>query len=202
MLANGISFKSRINIVTEREFKKLATGEYIDISESREDIKKVVNENIRTEDVRSCVAGAAINTKTKEAVGFHFYDCRKNYRNAKKRVDEVMDLVPGADRVLLLGGKKTLFSRFSIPLFKATEDEFKKRVENVTTFEQHKIPLSQSKILYSAKNDEWFINTVYSKSSPMWGTDVTSEEELLENFNRIKTAEGDYIYINGKQIVL
>ena len=200
MKTNNVTFTSKINFVQEGIFKQKSSGTYIDISWSNDIIKKVTNTNIWTDGVRTCTAGGAVNTKTGEAAAFHFYDCRKYFNKCEQLVSNVLDLVPGADRVMVLGGKELPLRKYSKLSFLKFRDTFSKYIKNVTSFGIHTYPNSESNILYSASADEWFINTLFGKNSHWYYKNVDSVEDILENFKHISIAEGDNIFIGNKPV--
>ena len=87
-------------------------------------------------------------------------------------------------------------------IFRKLENLLSEKISKITKFEKHKIINSESNIMYSAEKDEWFINTIFSKRFTWQGDDALTKEALLENFERIKLAEGDTLFINDKQITL
>ena len=203
MKVDNVSFTSRINIVPESFFNRFPYDRsHIDITTSSDIIRKVVNSDIWTDGIRTCTAGAVVNTKTKEAAGFHFYDCHKNFVKLEEYVAKMLELIPGADRALVLGAKDLKGRAYSMMIFRKLEDLLGEKIPKITTFERHKLINSESNILYSAEKDEWFVNTVFSRSFTWNGDSALTKETLLENFDRIKLADGDSLFINNEQIIL
>ena len=203
MKIDKVPFTSSIKLVPESTLLSSARfSKYIEIANGRDMVFKSINQDIWTDGIRTCTAGIVKNSQTKQIAGFHLYDTKKNLNKLEEFIDEIFSFIPNADSALLIGGKELTNRPHSMPQFKAIREYFEKRIPNVSIFERHKIPNSESNIFYSAANDEFLINTIYSKHFGWNGKDVSSLEELLENFGEIKIGNKDYLFINGEPVTI
>ena len=199
MKTNNISFTSKINFVPESVFSKYryARGVYVDVAARKNLVCKVSNQNVWTDYICSCVSGAAINTKTKDIAGFHLFHSKKIFQKCDEFLEDVFSFVPDADSALIIGGKDTRLTPYSVKIFDKIAEEFKKRIPNLTIFERHKKLNSGSDICYFADRDEWLINTLYSDNIfGFHAKDVLSQEELVNCFGKISIGDGDKLFMN------
>lgn len=215
---NSISFKSRINFVNRANYEQIPKGTYIQfeqLNKSIVDLSKksqkpssldkifhrldvLKSRDFYTEDVRTCTAGGVIDTKTSESAGFHIYDNLYNSENIEEILENIFDRVKNPDRALLIGSKKLMCSRYSIPIFQKIYDGILKRVKNVTIFREHIFPFSESSLNYSLKNDTWTIQSMYRPFFNYKDFDIESIEELYKCFKEIIIANGDTLEFNAK----
>lgn len=196
---NNISFTSRINFVNSKMFDKFRHGSYIDIRKSNN-----LSENLQfgisnsdefyTDEVRTCTAGAIINSKTKQCVGFHIYDCLNNEEKIDDIINYILSFVEKPDKALLLGSKKIKCSNYSLPIFDKIYEKLASNIKNITTFKEHTFPFSESNLHYNAKNDIWTIHSLYRERINIKDNDVLSQNDIKKAFKEIKLADGDSIY--------
>lgn len=195
---NNLSFTSRINFVDEQTFSKVAKGAFFDCYPWQDSFKKAPE--FHTYEIRSCTAGGIVDTKTKEVVGFHYYDCETYFEGIEKFIDNLFDLIKNPDRCLVIGGKDMPNSPFSVKSFNKFKEILSDRIANVSIFGYHLPKFDESSIHYSINNDEWNIFTGCKDMSGQFYRFVTSPKSLNENFKTIKIADGDTLLINGKLI--
>jgi len=195
MKTNSISFTSRINFIPERVFDNIINkGSFIDWAQPETMIKKA-DSDIWTYGIRTCTAGGIINSKTKEVVGFHIYDNEDNFLNIDTLLKRLFKLMPNADGALIIGGKDIYNRRYSTPIFNKIKEALLQNIPNVTIFEKHKIPNSESNICYSALKDEWYLNTIYSRGFSAKLENVKNKKELCDNFEKIQISKNDILNI-------
>ena len=218
---NDISFTSRINFVTAKEFDSFRRGAYVDFRTqcqltpvdklTQKVVSKLTGENLKhprldvvaadefyTDVVRTCPAGGVVNTKTGQAAGFHSYDCLENFESAEDVLENLFHHVPNPDRALLIGSKNLSGSDYSIPLFQKLYEGITKRVPNVTVIREHTFPYSESEFHYALKNDTWTIHSMYKPLTDYREFDVKSKEDLDKCFKEVRIANGDVLMFNGK----
>ena len=187
MSVDKVSFKSRIIFVDYKTFEKIPKSNFINWNPNSEYMK--VADEFYTNSVRTCTAGALINTKTGKALGFHIYDCLDNYLNLDSIINAMLDRI-NPDKCLLFGGKKYWHDPFSMPIFRRSKNMLGKNIEDMTIFEKHLHLHSETAMCYSANDDTFYILSRYT------GKDnenhaILTENELRNCFKKIKIAPGD-----------
>ena len=215
---DSISFTSRINFVNRANYEQIPKGTYIQferLNKSIVDLSKNVqrqaglnkifhrldvikSKDFYTEDVRTCTAGGVIDTQTGESAGFHIFDDLYNCEHVEEILENIFDRVKKPDRALLIGSKKLMCSRYSIPIFEKIYDGISKRIKNVTIFREHVFPLSESSLNYSLKNDTWTIQSMYRPFFSCKDFEIESKEDLYKCFKEIVIANGDTLEFNAK----
>ena len=69
-----VSFKSRINIVTEKTFRKLPRGVFINYYADKRNSNIVKAANFSTYGIRTCTGGGLMSRFDNAALGFHIWD--------------------------------------------------------------------------------------------------------------------------------
>lgn len=214
MKAEQISFTSRINFVTAKEFEnKIFKGGYIGFSKFEENFLKA--DEFYTTAIRTCTAGGLVDTKNCRAIGFHYYDDLENNMNIQKFLNKMFSLIKNPDRAFLIGGKDLKFSPYSLLNFNEIKDLITQKVPYVSYFKEHVLPFSESNIHYDLRKDEWTVNSVY-KILNHWNlsykgelklaiakyNDVATKSILQTVFGETKIAKGDTLFINGNCVDL
>lgn len=188
MHVDNISFKSRILFVDAKTFEKVKRGNYIPWGEYTQFIQKA-NE-FYTDSIRTCTAGALINTKTAKAIGFHVHDCLENFRNINEYMTAMIEYLK-PDKCLIIGGKKYIsHNPFSLPIFSSVKKQLGKNIENITVFERHVPVCSESDLFYSMKEDAFYIHSHFLDRQGK-NHRVSSEEELKKCFKRYRISQDD-----------
>ena len=188
MNCDKVNFTSRIVFVPSRQaFDKIACGYNIPFGIVVKYNKKA--SKFYTKCVRTCTAGALINTKTKEAIGFHIYDCLQNYKNIKKIIKSMIDQI-NPDKCLLFGGKKYSGNDYSMPIFRKTARILRKNIKNMTVFKRHMYACSETNMYYSLNEDTFYILSRYVNKKGNVQS-VSSENDLREIFKKISVSPDD-----------
>ena len=189
-----VSFKSKINFVSGAEFNRFNRWQSHFVPScllSKKSVK--IADNFYTEGVRTCSAGGFINTKKRQAVGFHFIDDRRWFDVYSKDIlNHIFELI-NPDKCLLLGGKNLEKFSFSMEQFEYLKDFIGKRVEKLTIFEEHLFPLSETNLRYSINDDTWNINTIYKDKQNVYAEEQTlmTPEELKRCFKNVVISPDD-----------
>ena len=189
---NNISFKSNINFVSARKFlRQFKKGEYIDFLNSGKEI--TFAPEFYTMTVKTCTAGGAL-TPHKNVLGFHFNDQipLKVSTGMKGKSEEY-------ERGLIIGAKKAKGYIYSLPNFIKMREFLSERLQHLSVFERHRYPYSFSNLHYSLETDTWSVNTQFGNLKRWY--DVINLKRLLMAFDKIKIAQGDRLFINGKEIL-
>lgn len=199
-MTNNIAFTSRINFVNAKTFENFRCGTYIDFRKGceivtpkfpRPDIYKT-NE-FYTEEVRTCTAGGVIDSKNGECLGFHIYDNLINEENADSIIENIFKLIPNPDKALLLGSKQLTCAKYSLPIFKKIYEGLSSRIKNITVFREHTLPISESNLHYSLKNDTWTVHSMYTELLNLKEHHILSENELQKCFKEVILSPDDTI---------
>jgi hypothetical protein len=210
MIDSNISFTSNFNFVSKRAFEKIASASDTCIDYGVYGINPYFCTKtglFRTEKVRTCIAGGikAENHGKKNMVGFHLLDNKNNWKNIDKIYKQLaLLLFDTPKRAFIIGSK--CYSDYdtlnSYILVKNMKDYLNQVIKNVTIFEPHTRGSAESNIHYSALTDTWTINTQYYDCLSGKFKSVLSKKDLLENFLNISIADGDKLFIRGKEIKL
>lgn len=196
---DNITFKSKINFVTDHAFHQLKHGKYVDFVPIEDSIVKA--DEFFTEAVRTCSAGGIIDTKNNEAVGFHIFDTEETFKNIQSIIDKIFGALKNPDKCLLLGGKNLKNSEYSIDIFETIRRACAERLNSVTSFEIHTLPWSESDLHYSLKDDTWNIHTMFRTNLDYKERSILSNDDLANNFKYIYTAKDDIINFPSDNIV-
>ena len=200
MKTSEINFTSRIFFVPETKFDALNYGKYINLQFPYEKPLSTKGSNILISGIRTCTGGVISNTKSGNTAAFHLYDNSENMQHIDEFIKELFSLVPNADKAMLVGGKPLKLRIYSMKLFNKIKHSFKNSIKDITIFEKHKYPNSETNLFYNAQDDTFFINTLYSPYSTLKCNDVNTLEELIRAYGKIKIAKQDKIYIKDKPV--
>ena len=156
-----------------------------------------VGSELYTSKIRTCTGGGFV-VPNKEACCFHFLNSSYFYEYMDSILNFYLSTVK-PERALIIGSKKLSTVNYSIENFKRIENIIKSKVKNVTIFERHRFPFSQSSFHYDVKKDTWTILSQYSYKDKQY--EVTTLKDLLRLFKKISIAKGDRLFINGKEIL-
>lgn len=189
-----VSFKSKINFVSGAEFNRFNCwrSHYVNTWMMTKQSVQIAND-FYTESIRTCTAGGFINTKIRQAVGFHFIDNVRWFNVYTKDIlNHIFELI-NPDKCLLLGGKNLEKFSFSMEQFEYLKDFIGKRVEQLTIFEEHLFPLSETNLRYSINDDTWNINTIYKDKQNVYAEEHTlmTPEELKRCFKNVVISPDD-----------
>jgi len=209
MKADNVTFKSKINFVSEKAFDKFRHGAYADVRRLQTLPEYSIKcragmtdaDEFYTDEVRTCTAGGLINTKTRKAIGFHYYDDLSNLQNLEKFLKYLFDQIKEPDRALLIGGKNLKYSNYSLPIFDKFKEVFSKKIKILSVFQEHLFPFSESNIHYSAPKDEWTIHSMFRPKTGIVDNDLTSPDLFDCCFREIKIADGDSLFVDEKQVI-
>ena len=192
---SNVSFTSKIKFIDGASFfKKSDKGQYIGYFHNEPNAIKC--SNFYSEGIRTCTGGGIIDAKG-NALGFHYWDDKPNKTNFNNIVVRLFRWIPNADRGILIGSKD--IGQYSTEQFQRFKKVFNERLKHVTIFEKHKYINSGTNYHYDLKTDTWTLSTSISPKNKHYKY-VQSINDLKEAFENIKIAEGDELYINGKQI--
>lgn len=194
---NSITFTSNIHFVDRKIYSKLVKKNSIGYWHNVSNILKA--DEFYTEGIRTCTGGGIVNL-FKEAEGFHFWDDKTNEKNFAKIVNSLFRFVKNPQRALLVGSKELEGCPYSIKQFERFKKVFNERIKDVTLFERHRYENSQTHLHYSLNTDTWTIFSQYRKSDDGRCIQVKNLKNLRECFCHIKIADGDRLFIAGKEI--
>ena len=203
MNVRNVSFTSNINFVDLPSFYNVENGEYVGFSDNPGDPNSIRKaDEFYTYGVRTCTAGGLIDSSNDEAVGFHYYDGPKNNAALTNYVDSLFKNVKNPDKALILGGKTLQDSPYSMEQFLKIKELLSKRVDNVTVFEEHTFPWSESHLHYSLPKDTWTIRTMYRPLTDWREYSVLSKDELQKVFKKVEISPEDKLMINSLDVIV
>lgn len=203
MRINNLSFTSKINFVDLPSFYDNEGGDFVGFSDDPKDPTSMRKaDEFFTYGVRTCTAGGLIDSSNNEAIGFHYYDGPKNNAALTAYLDKLFQNVKNPDKALILGGKILEDSPYSMEQFLKIKELLSQRVENLTVFEEHKFPWSESHMHYSLPKDTWTIRSMYRPYTDWREFSVLSPEEIKKVFNKVEIAPSDQLQINGLDIII
>lgn len=197
---NNISFTSNIRFVpTELKRLKLKGKEIGFLPEEQNCIKAP---EFLTYAIRTCTGGGLVNPH-KDAIGFHYLDASfSNFFHINKFIKKLGKEVQ-PERGLLVGAKEAFYQGFifSTRNFKSFKKGLLKFTNNISIFECHKYPFSETDFHYSLKDDTWTLS--HSFVNEKGEVDfVKSLEDLKKCYKKIQIADGDRLFIGDKEIKL
>lgn len=198
----NINFKSNIKFVSGKEFDSKMFRRFFYCGKPQDPFISsfVKGKDVWTPEVRTCTAGGVVDTN--DVLAFHLIDKAENITEAKHSfADIIRNLTVETKSALLIGSKDVKSRKLSIPLFEQVKSELKKLV-TPSVFETHTNKFAESNIGYEKATDTWFINTTYPKHPmlPYKRVDITDFETLQNNFENIKIAPQDRLFVGGKEI--
>ncbi len=196
-MSEKVSFKSRINFVDRAMFDKIKRGTKILY---KHDTPNIIKDNeFFTEEIRTCSGGGLVKPFV-EADGFHLMDDVINFNNLHDFLVYLFRYVKNADRGLLLGSKELGTRPYSVKVFEKIKKAFLARIPNVSLFEGHTYSQAQTHFNYSLKDDTWTICSEYRPLNTKALLPVRTLSELKKVYRNVSIADGDTLFINGKQI--
>ncbi|SRR5574344_884257 len=206
----NISFKSNINIVSFMKYVKLRGNlhpKYIDYSACIDEFIKT-DKLLDTDKIRTCTAGAVVGKNglfplfgEKTACGFHFLDLKITDKEAEDRVKFLMSQIERPKNVLLIGSKNLKSSLHSIPFFNKIENEFLNIMDNVSIFKTHKLEYNQTHFIYTGIDDTFTVCVNSARPLEDRGIDdVKDIYDLASRFEKIRIANTDKLFIDGKEV--
>ena len=203
---NSISFRSRIEFVNGYNFRRNVKYMRNYIPCEGEPLMDNLIHYIKkgafyTDEIRTCTAGGITDTKSK-AIGFHIFDNLINSESLNLRInalEEVLLANPNM-RGLLIGGKQIRGRVYSLEIFNKIKEFFCKNIPCMSIFEEHLVGASESHIKYSLDNDKWAICTYFYDDEIKQYKYVESLADLKKAFRNVKIAEGDTLFIGGREI--
>lgn len=194
---NSVSFTSNINFVDRITYSKLLKKNAIGYWHDVPNILKA--DEFYSENIRTCTGGGIVNPFN-EAEGFHFWDDKPNQKNFSKIINSLFRFVKSPERALLIGSKELDGNPYSIEQFERFKHVFTSRIKNVSLLERHRYESSQTHFHYSLNNDTWTILAQYRKSDDGRNIQVKNLKTLKECYHNVKIAQGDRLFIGGKEI--
>jgi len=193
---NNISFKSKFNFVSNSEFNRFNRwrSHYVNTWMMTKQSVQIAND-FYTESIRTCTAGGFINTKIRQAVGFHFIDNVRWFNVYTKDILNHIFKLINPDKCFLLGGKNLANSSFSMEQFEYIKNFTKNKVEKLTIFEEHLFPDSETNLHYSLNDDVLNINTSYWKGDEEHT--LLTPEELKLCFKNIVISPDDELFFHN-----
>lgn len=198
-MSREISFKSKIQFVDREQFKKIvqksARWKKSNIDHNSNYMKYGMN--FHTTKIRTCTAGGFIIPQ-KKSCGFHIL----NSAFFNEKLDWIFqntffNIQP--ERALLIGSKKYDGVKYSLENFKKIKEIVTSKVKDVSIFECHRFPYSESNFHYSASKDTWTILGQYNYKGK--DIQVTTLKDLKRLYKKITIAKGDRLFINGTEIL-
>ena len=198
MKNKSVSFTSKIRFVDRPVYKMLEKKNFIDFVHTKPNILKA--DEFYSEEIRTCTGGGLVNPH-KEAEGFHFLNDYTNKKNFPQLVNSLFRFVKSPERGLLVGGKEGDIFPYSLEQFEKFKKVFLERVKNVSLFQQHAFPYSETNYHYSLADDTWTLCSRYRNEKELNFNTVKSLEMLKKCFKKISIAEGDRLFIGKKEIL-
>jgi len=206
---NNISFKSRIQFVDYKSFKKIICNNcnFIDYKSAERNI--VTGSDFYTTNIRTCTGGSLVNA-TKDSsrpfqstLGFHIFNNRDNNQNILKRIENALNFTP--KNGILIGGKK-LYDRggqYSLPNFDKLKTFMGSILPDFSFFQQQRYLYGQTHFHYSFKDDTWTLCSEFNGKNNIRGPitkGVSCLSDLTKHFLKIHIAQQDQLFIGNKQI--
>lgn len=197
-MSNNISFKSKINFVDTDKFIKtigIRNCEKRRIDHLGKCI--MIGEDLYTNKIRTCTGGGFVVPEV-EVCAFHFLNSQHFHEYMESILSFYLSKLK-PERALIIGSKRLSTAGYSLENFQKIKEIIKSNVENVTLFERHRFPCSQSSFHYSVKTDTWTILSQYQYKDKNY--EVTTLKDLRRLFNKISIAKGDRLFVNDKEIL-
>ena len=192
--ANNISFTSKINFVNASEFQRVKNGTFIGFRTAEESLRRA--DEFYLENVRTCAGGCLVNTKTREAAGFHFYDSEDRIKRVIEMLKETFESIR-PDKCILFGGNNLKCGPFSMKQFEIIKNFIEPKVEKMTVFEEHLFPYAETNFHYSAKNDVCNIHSMYRPNYDYKEHDLLTRQELPICFRNVVISPDDELIFHN-----
>lgn len=195
-------FSSNIRFVTSKEFDRHCFHSFFYCGRPTLpiDSSMLKGKDIWTPDIRTCTAGGVVDSEG--AAGFHIFDCRENLEKLKNDfIPAIKNMIQKPLSALIIGSKKLDRYPDSIPVFEETNSQIKK-LTTPSVFKTHSNRFASTDIGYEQSTDTWFINSTYPKNPmmPDFREEVLSVDDLKNNFERIRIAPQDNLFIMDKPV--
>ena len=194
---NRVSFKSRINIVTEKTFRKLPRGVFINYYADKRNSNIVKAANFSTYGIRTCTGGGLMSRFDNAALGFHIWDETTNIPDILMYIRKQI-FCP--DCGLLIGSKKLYDSPNSVKIFERMKKSLMEVCPNISYFKTFTNDYARADFKYSREQDCWNIKLTSYNEATERDVPVFSLNTLLKFFEEISIAPSDLLFINGKLI--
>lgn len=197
---NNISFKSNIRFVPIELERLNLRGQEIGFLTGEQNCIKA--SEFFTYGIKTCTGGGLI-TPNKEALGFHYLDASfSHFLNVNKFIKDLGKQIK-PERGLLVGGKSEALHGyiFSTRNFKKFKKGLQKLTKNISIFECHKHPFSQTDFHYSLKNDTWTLYHCFINKRGKFDY-IKNPDDLKKCYKKIQIADGDRLFIGEKEIKL
>lgn len=198
MQKSSITFTSKIQFVDRKAYNLIKKSNSIGFWHDTPNILKA--DEFYSEGIKTCTGGGIVHPFV-EAEGFHFWDDNTNKKNFPKIVNSLFRFVKNPQRALLVGGKDLNGNPYSIEQFYKFRKEFIERIKNVSIFEKHNFENAQTHYHYSLKDDTWTLFSEYRKKENGRYYTVKDIKSLKECFNSISIADGDRLFLGGKEVL-
>ncbi len=198
MESKSISFGSSIRFVNRDVYKMLEKKNFIDYRHDRPNILKA--DTFFSEEIRTCTGGGLVNPEI-EALGFHFWDDLTNQNKFSYLMNCLFRFVKQPQNGLIVGSKNLKQSPLSIEQFQKIKKVFSERIKNLSIFEEHTFPNSETNYHYSLKNDTWTLCAQFQDRKDMYYKSVTNLERLQNFYRHISISDGDRLFIGDKEIL-
>ena len=197
---SNISFQSRINFVSPKEFSQIKIKNRSKFISWGEDSPLYVKNGIfDTVDIKTCTGGWFTDGVSK-ALGFHWLDDIKNYFCLDSMCDDVFNVFQNSDiNGLIVGGKNLEYCQYSLKITDKVIDYFKKKVKHLTIFQEHNTIFGQTSYLYILKNNTCTICAEYTDKNGYY-QNVQNLKDLKRCYKRIIVADNDVICFNGVEV--
>ena len=194
---NRVSFKSRINIVTEKTFRKLPSGVFINYYADKKNSNIVKASTFSTYGIRTCTGGGLMSRFDNAAVGFHIWDETKNLSDILKYIKKQI-FCP--DNGLLIGSKRLYYSPNSVKNFEKMKRSLTDICPNISYFKTFTNDYGRADYKYSREQDCWNIKLTSFNEATERDIPVFKLGSLLKFFEEISIAPTDSLFINGKLV--
>lgn len=211
--SSNLNFQSKIKFVSSKEFDSHGFFDNFYCGKNARNLEESMFKSPKhwTHSIRTCTAGGIVDRES--ALSFHFFDCIQTLESVREKLADIIKKFNRNNISALIIGSKRLADRgsyenlppsktpLSIEIFEAVRSEINKFV-SPSVFRTYKNNSSESDIGYSHFDDTWIINTNYWKHPQMPATevDILTLDALKSNFEEIKIAPQDSLYIDNKEI--
>lgn len=194
---SNVSFTAKIEFINGTKFfKNKDKGQYIGYLHNEPNAYKC--DKFHSEGIRTCTGGG-LEDDNHNALGFHFLDDKTNKKNFIDIVVKLFRWMPNANRGILIGSKELDGNPYSREQFIRFKEVFSRRLDNLTLFENHKNTCSETNFQHDKTTDTWTLTTSYIDKNGKYKY-VKTINDLREAYENIKIADGDTLFLNGKEV--
>ena len=205
-----VSFKSRIQFVDYKSFKRIIRHgcDFIDFKSEPGSIIK--SPDFYTMDIRTCSGGGIVKPSRsffspfKKALGFHILNNRENSKSVLQKIEDSLDFTP--KNCLLIGGKKLYCKngQYSLPNFDKLKSFMDSLIPDFSFFRQQRYLYGQTHLHYYIKDDVWTLCSEFNGKNNIKGPAnkcVSSLEDLIKHFRTIHIGAKDSLFIGNRQVL-